>query len=361
MDKLRIEQLWVPDSLDQPDAADFLEMVEVARQVRVWTWGNDDLAYTADEMLQMFRDPYERYVVLVGRLDDRIVARVGISMPLAEDTGLAELTMDVLPGYQHRGVGRELLAAAEDYARGEMRRHVFVETSHPASAEAALGRRLAAASGSGSLPMDSREAAFAQRAGYELEQVSQFSMLALPLPQELLRQLRSEAEETASGRYRMHGWADACPDRWVEDFAALQLHVGPEDQSIELAQTLAWDAGRVREAEAITTLQGRSTVVSAAEDVSTGHLVAFTVITVMGRDSSVVFQGDTVVVPQHRGNKLGLLIKAANMEQLQELHPQARRIYTWNAAENTYMLTVNKMLGYTPAGFTGQWQKPLVY
>ena len=62
---VRVEQLWIPDSLDGPDAADFLAAVEVGRKVRMQTWGSDDLAYAPLEKLLEMADPYERQVILV--------------------------------------------------------------------------------------------------------------------------------------------------------------------------------------------------------------------------------------------------------------------------------------------------------
>ena len=41
------------------------------------------------------------------------------------------------------------------------------------------------------------------------------------------------------------------------------------------------------------------------------------------------------------------------MERLTEQFPDARIIYTWNAPENRYLLTVNKQLGFQTAGVTG--------
>ena len=35
------------------------------------------------------------------------------------------------------------------------------------------------------------------------------------------------------------------------------------------------------------------------------------------------------MLQEHRGNKLGLLIKVANMERLTEQFPDARVLYTW--------------------------------
>ncbi len=55
---VRIEQLWIPDSLDGQDAADFIAAVEVGRKVRMQTWGSDDLAYAPQEKLLEMADPY---------------------------------------------------------------------------------------------------------------------------------------------------------------------------------------------------------------------------------------------------------------------------------------------------------------
>ena len=64
-----------------------------------------------------------------------------------------------------------------------------------------------------------------------------------------------------------------------------------------------------------------------------------------------------MVQKAHEGKDLGLHIKVANMEQLQQHFPELRAIYSWNAPENDYMLAVDATLGYTSAGVTGQWRK----
>ncbi|HET8795059.1 MAG TPA: GNAT family N-acetyltransferase, partial [Arthrobacter sp.] len=227
---VQVEQLWVPDSLDEEGAADFLAAVEVARQVRVQTWGNDDLAYTPEEFLEAFNDPYERLVVLLAKIGPNIVGRAGISMPLAENTEIAIVSLEILPRYQGGGVGRELLDAAEHFARGEMRRTVLVETHHPGTMlEDTDGRVVAAAYGDGVLPLDSREVAFAQRTGYELQQVERFSSCALPLDAALLQQLKRQAVEVSGPDYAVHTWTDTCPAEWVHDMAVLEDLMGGEE------------------------------------------------------------------------------------------------------------------------------------
>jgi hypothetical protein len=124
-------------------------------------------------------------------------------------------------------------------------------------------------------------------------------------------------------------------------------------------QQLVFDAGVLRQAEDAAVAQGRRTVVTAVEHVASGRIVGLTTIGVLAQRQDVVFQDDTIVLQEHRGNKLGLLIKVANMQRLSEQFPDARVIYTWNAPENRYLLTVNKQLGFTTAGVTGLWQKEL--
>lgn len=362
---VEIAQLWIPDSLDSPDAQEFLDAVEVSRKVRMQIWGTDDLAYTPLEKLLELRDPYERQVILVAKIEGEIVGTVDIALPLADNMDLAEFTLDILPEYQGKGVGTQLLEAAEQLARSERRSMILIDTNHPAaSLGAPEAEQLVPDSGLGFVPLASREVEFARRTGYTLQHIEQFSACTLPLDSKLVAMLQAEAEEANAGRYRLHHWTDRCPQPLLEAVAALEneageaasgdaAHPAPEEQG------MVFDAGILREAEEVAIAQGRRTVVTAVEHIATGRLVGLTTISVLAQRQDVVFQDDTLVLQHHRGNKLGLLIKVANMERLCEQFPDARVIYTWNAPENRYLLTVNKQLGFTTAGVTGIWAKEL--
>ncbi|WP_230854842.1 GNAT family N-acetyltransferase [Arthrobacter terrae] len=366
MTTVRIEQLRPPESLTGPEAADLLASVEVSRQVRIHTWGNDDLAYTAAEMLQTLSDPYEWYVILLARVDDVIVGRAGIALPLTENTELAHITLDVLPSAQNNGVGRELLAAAEQFVRGENRRNVMIETNHPA---ATLGRNgdesLGAANGMGYLPLSSREVSFARNAGYVLEQVEQFSACRVPLDPVLAAGLEAGVSALHGGDYALHQWVDQCPQRWAKCIVVLESAMAGDaaDATAHGAGAAVnldeeqWTVERLRETEALAQLRGRHTLVTAVEEQASGKLVGFSSISVLGHRDDVVFQDETVVLPEHRGKDLGMLIKLKNLELLAGRFPLARSVYTWNVAERSYMIEVNRKLGFTPAGVTGQWQK----
>ena len=210
------------------------------------------------------------------------------------------------------------------------------------------------------MPLGSREVEFARHTGYTLQHIEQFSSCALPLDTKLVAELEAEAEEANNGRYRLHHWTDRCPDQWLEAVAALENQAGEDDVTRGGGPSdMVFDGGILREAEEVTIAQGRRTVVTAVEHIASGTLVGLTTISVLALRPDVVFQDDTVVLQEHRGNKLGLLIKVANMERLTEQFPDARVIYTWNAPENRYLLKVNQQLGFTTAGVTGIWQKEL--
>ena len=72
---------------------------------------------------------------------------------------------------------------------------------------------------------------------------------------------------------------------------------------------------------------------------------------------SCAFQEDTLVLREHRGRRLGMLVKTANLARLAEVQPGARRIGTWNAEENAHMLAINVALGFRPAGVWAAWQR----
>lgn len=355
-ENIDIEQLRIPEALTGPEAADFLRVVEISRLVRMHTWGNDELAYTAGELLAQCHDPYEWNVMLIARVNGVIEGCAGIAMPLDDNTELAHVTLDVLPQAEGRGMGRKLLEAAEQFVRGENRKSVLVETNHAASALAAAANeaeQIHPTSGTGYLPLSSREARFAFSAGYELERVERFSSCAIPLDEALIAQNMEATHAPHRSKYRVHQWLDACPDRWAGDIARLEQCLD-RGQSPEHGD---WDIAKLREAEEFSALTGRRTIVTAAECVADDALIGFTSISILNHRQDVAFQDETFVEPEHKGKGVGLRIKEANMTKVMREFPEVRTIYTWNAPGNSQLLEVNAQLGFISAGITAQWRK----
>ncbi len=59
----------------------------------------------------------------------------------------------------------------------------------------------------------------------------------------------------------------------------------------------------------------------------------------------------------HRGHRLGMLVKIAAADLLLEHAPEREAIVTWNAEENRPMLDVNEAMGFRAIGYEGAWQK----
>jgi len=76
-------------------------------------------------------------------------------------------------------------------------------------------------------------------------------------------------------------------------------------------------------------------------------------------DPGVVYQWDTLVLPAHRGHRLGLALKVANLRTVQDAHPERTDVRTFNADANTYMVAVNEAIGFTAVEYVGEWQGPV--
>ncbi len=66
------------------------------------------------------------------------------------------------------------------------------------------------------------------------------------------------------------------------------------------------------------------------------------------KDPGHSYQWDTLVLREHRGLRLGMWIKAANLRAAVDRHPRIRRLTTYNAESNAPMLRVNRAMGFAP-------------
>jgi GNAT superfamily N-acetyltransferase len=76
-----------------------------------------------------------------------------------------------------------------------------------------------------------------------------------------------------------------------------------------------------------------------------------------GSTTGPIEQNDTLVLSDHRGHRLGALVKTETLLRARDVFPEGDRIITGNAEENRPMLAVNEAMGFTPTRYTGEWQK----
>lgn len=78
----------------------------------------------------------------------------------------------------------------------------------------------------------------------------------------------------------------------------------------------------------------------------TGEIGGHTVVVTNTLQPHFGWQGDTAVSREHRGHRLGMLLKIEMMRWLAEAEPQIEVIETWNQADNEFMIRVNEAIGY---------------
>jgi GNAT superfamily N-acetyltransferase len=92
---------------------------------------------------------------------------------------------------------------------------------------------------------------------------------------------------------------------------------------------------------------------------ATGQLVAFTQLGGHATSTWYAEQWDTIVAPEHRGHRLGTLIKVANLEYARAQRPEVRVVDTVNADSNPYMVAINEAMGFRSHRRLGEWELDL--
>ncbi|HZV24995.1 MAG TPA: hypothetical protein VFG00_01785 [Acidothermaceae bacterium] len=67
----------------------------------------------------------------------------------------------------------------------------------------------------------------------------------------------------------------------------------------------------------------------------------------------------TIVLPSHRGHRLGMLVKLANLAYLRTSRPRVRALNTWNAAINDHLVGINEAIGFRAVERWRAWQLEL--
>jgi hypothetical protein len=120
-----------------------------------------------------------------------------------------------------------------------------------------------------------------------------------------------------------------------------------------------WTEERVVAHDEAEVAGGRPLLVTVALHVPSGRLAGINELSVANDRTRPVGQEDTLVLYEHRGRRLGMLLKAANLQELAKIAPDAPLVFTFNAEENRPMLDVNEAIGFRPVGYDGSWQKSL--
>jgi len=330
----------------------------VRNELLIETTGRDDDCLTASELLSTLSptpDRDRRHWTI--ELDGDAVGRCALDI-LRDDGGeTAFVTVALLRRAWGQGIGPAAYAVIEQAARDAGVRKLLNWSEH--HDEATPLPRIDSPTGAGSAPLD-RTARFLQRTGFRLEQVERGSALIWDgSTAKRLGDLRDDAAAHATA-YRVVQWAMPTPDEYVDGYAWMKSRMSTDvpDAQLGMPEEI-WDADRLRREESRLTQRGWTLLVTAAQHVATGELCAFNELAIGQDDSAGTHQFDTLVLAEHRGHRLGMLVKTAGLLAWRDRHPLSPRVTTWNAEENRPMLSINEAIGFAPIAYEGAWRKDL--
>jgi GNAT superfamily N-acetyltransferase len=356
-----IRPVRVPERLDGDgdDHGELVALAELIRRLDAEVLGTSDLSRRPRELLHDLRQTEYTARTAIGAFDaGSLVGLAEVQWELDADATTAYVTtVGVDRDRRRRGIGSELLAAAEDAARSAGRPTTVLSADHLVDADDTIAPRLRAPQGDASIPADAPAARFARAHGYELGQLYRVSALEVAGRGDEFRGRLTAALDAASDRYRLVGWRERAPDELVDSLALAHERMSVDPPSGAISYELeAWDAARVREVEDRAIAAGRVNLKVAAVTPD-GEVAGFTEFSLLP-DSPAVEQWDTIVLAAHRGHRLGMRLKLANLVALADADPARDRVYTWNADENEHMLAINVALGFRPFALESAWQRP---
>jgi GNAT superfamily N-acetyltransferase len=303
-------------------------------------WPDDPPPCWIDE-LSSFAHPWpgEVKTAWVARVAGSVVGGCVIKLPTLDNQHNAWGKVLVAPEHRRRGIGRALLAhlRAETIRQGRIRLVFSVKQPLDPAAPDPAGQ-FAAASGAAPALVETRR---------RLDVGS--------VDPAVLTRLGAQAR-AKSRDYSLVQWVGATPQRWLDDIAYLVGRMSTDAPLDDLQwDPEVYDAARMQARDASCLARGLHMVTTAAV-AGTGQLVAFTQI--IGDATSPWFadQWDTIVAPEHRGHRLGMLVKVANLRHAQVQRPELRVIDTCNADSNPYMVAINEAMGFRSHCRTVDWQ-----
>jgi GNAT superfamily N-acetyltransferase len=279
--------------------------------------------------------PAFRHIRALATLDGEPAGVVEMAMPILDNLQQLNIDLNVHPALRRRGVGRALLDFVIERSRAEGRKHIASESVQIRPD----GDAFAAAVGAKGALQDTRsrlDLTTADHARYA-------EMLA-------------EAKTRAAG-YRVVRWQGMPADEYLDDIAYLDSRLIEDAPMGELTiEPEKVDADRIRRSEQNRLDRGLDRFHTGAVHEATGRMVAWTTLSGPPALETHLWQHITIVDPDHRGHRLGMLVKLENLRYALEHKPTLTAIDTFNATSNDYMRSINRAMGFRAADTWMMWE-----
>lgn len=274
--------------------------------------------------------PGEREFSALALVDGTVVGYAVTTLPERDNLHLCFVDIQVDPAHRAGGIGSALLAWAEDRARAERRSLIISETVVPAGERDRHPARV-----------------FATRHGYSLASVEVVRRVLLPVPEECLEQLEAGARAARGDTYDVSVHVNGVPEPLRESLCAAMNRLGLDaptgDIDYEEESMTPADYQDYLDHEADL---DRMRLTAVAVERASGVVAAYSDLVLPASDPGLVFQFGTLVLPEHRGHRLGVAVKVANLRELSRVDPGRKSIRTCNDEQNPWMVRINEDLGF---------------
>ncbi|GGM31048.1 GNAT family N-acetyltransferase [Micromonospora sonchi] len=283
--------------------------------------------------------PGSESIYLLAQIDGEPAGFLVLDLPQLDNTENAAAEPVVHPAYRRRGVGRALYEHGVGVLRERGRKRVSGMSQAHAPDRPSPGSAFATGLGAvDALPDVRRRLDTA-----DLDQAELDSLLA--------------AARARSAGYEVLFWRGRTPDELIADVAYLEGRLLIDAPMGDLAwEPEQIDAERLRGMELALDARGRRRYHVGVRHEASGRLVAWTLLDVSASADWHAYQQITIVDPDHRGHRLGLLAKIENLRHLLAHEPAVRAIDTFNAASNDHMIAINEQLGFRVLDRWSNWQ-----
>ncbi len=272
-------------------------------------------AFDAFELTVTEPGKHARRVRLEARDGDTLLGVAELELPLTENLDVGWCEVNVLPEHRRRGAGRLLWQEVVDRARAAGRTRVGGEVS---VAVVAGGAGLAYAAAMGAVEKHRED------------------HLLLDLPP------APAVSADVDPAYDVVTWRGRCPDEHRGAYLAMrnQMNTDVPDGDLDLEPAVLDDARLASSEERL--MRSYDVRVAAARRRSDGAFGGYSLLFVP-HGADFAWQDDTLVMPEHRGHRLGAALKAVNYAGLPA---SIGLVHTWTAPSNTAMHHTNVALGF---------------
>lgn len=302
-----IRELDVTDPSARRAWYDVMERAARADRPHALLEGFDAFEVTATEPGE-----YAERVRLEARDGGEVVGVAELELPLTENLDVGWCEVNVVPEERRRGVGRALLEVVAGRARDAGRSRLGGEVNvDPHGSRAGLE--------------------FALAIGAEEKHREDHLVADLPIE-----------PAPVDPAYEVVTWRGRCPDEHREAYLAMrnQMNADVPTGELDLEAPVLDDARLASSEERLA--RSYDVRVAAARRRTDGAFGGYSLLFVPhGADHG--WQDDTLVMPEHRGHRLGGAMKTTNYADLPE---HVGLVHTWTAPSNTAMHHTNTALGF---------------